>query len=588
MADSVRAKTARSGRRNLVADVVEAAPLAGDMIGIGNVLNAIADAALCIDRDGVIRIANPAAAKLFGYPMESLTGGSIERLVPESVRERHRPLVAGFFERPVARAMGGGLPLAARRRDGEVFFADISLASVESASHGPLALIMVRDVSDQRRERLIAAQYLITQALVESETLEAAAGAVLEAVGPASGAHVAALWVVDDDGAARFVDSWCASDRDRMFHVQSVGVVVPAGSGVLGGVIADAHVHWCSDVLADPRFHRKDLARRLGLHTGVWIPFPEGQDRVLGVLELLFGVVRDPEPVMLAILESFTAQLAQYLALRRSEADRRRVVGQIVQSVEDERRRIASDLHDDTVQVLVASLVSIDRLDKAIAGENAHAHDLLAVVRETLAAATERTRRLIFDMRPQLLEAEGRHARHRRGRRRGRPRRRLRRRRRPNDRSPRPRRRGTPLPRDEGSDHKRAETLARQPPALLARNRRRRRDRRGRRRRHRVPARRHTHTRPPTAVVRTLKHPRARPPRRRTRRRRISARPGNNCQNLATATAGVVRKQHKRRREPRMLVIARPPHHLARVIGRAEIVREAGMLHEIVARWTTN
>jgi two-component system sensor histidine kinase UhpB len=125
------------------------------------------------------------------------------------------------------------------------------------------------------------------------------------------------------------------------------------------------------------------------------------------VLELLFGVVRDPDPGMLRILEGFAAQIAQYLALKRSEADRQRVLGQIVRSVEDERRRIASELHDDTVQVLIASLLSMDRLGRAIDPANERALALLASVRDTLATATERTRHLIFDLRPQLLEAEG-------------------------------------------------------------------------------------------------------------------------------------------------------------------------------------
>jgi PAS domain S-box-containing protein len=350
-------------------DVVVAAPSLDDTISLGTLLDATSDPTLGVDAGGVIRMANQAAADLFGYPMDRLVGGSIDRLLPESVRARHRPLMAGFAERPVARRMGAGLPLAGRRRDGEVFFADIGLASVDVPSCGFLALVTVRDMSDQRRERMIAAQYLITQALAESPTLAAAAGSVLQAMGPASGANVAALWVVDDGGPVRFVDSWCASERERPFHAESVDATFPLGHGRLGDVVADPHVQWCRDVVVDPRFLRKDLARRLGLHAGVWIPFPEGDDGVLGVLELLFAVACDPDPGILRTLESFAAQLAQYLALRRSEADRRRVLGKIVQSVEDERGRIASDLHDDTVQVLVASLISIDRLGKSIAPE---------------------------------------------------------------------------------------------------------------------------------------------------------------------------------------------------------------------------
>jgi two-component system sensor histidine kinase UhpB len=161
-------------------------------------------------------------------------------------------------------------------------------------------------------------------------------------------------------------------------------------------------------VLADTRFHRKDMAARLGVRAGVWLPFGDGrQDRVQGVLELLFGVVRDPDPGMLRVLESFTGQIAQYLALQRSESDRQRVFAQIVRSVEDERRRIASELHDDTVQVLTASMLSMDRLSREIDPGNERATALLKTVRGTLATATDRTRHLIFDLRPQLLEAAG-------------------------------------------------------------------------------------------------------------------------------------------------------------------------------------
>ncbi len=408
MGDSLRSSRSRTVRSDGPGDVVEAAaPRTDDTLSMVKVLNAISEAAVGVDAGGTIRMANEAALELFGYPMERLVGGSIDRLVPDSVRARHRPLMKSFFEQPTARPMGAGTPLTARRFGGDVFFADISLASVDSAAFGPLALLVVRDVSEERRERLIAAQYLITHTLVSSETLEEAAAGVLEAIGPASGGNVAALWRIDNDGAARFVDSWCASARERVFHTESVDVVAPAGSGVLGGVVADGRVFACSDVLAEPRFQRKDLAKRLHLRAGVWVPITDGDDRVRSVLEILFGVVREADPGMLRMLEIFAAQLAQYQALRRSEADHQRVLGQVVQSVEDERRRIASELHDDTVQVLVASMISIDRLKKVIDPDDPAAHELLAGLRETLADATERTRHLIFDLRPQLLEAEG-------------------------------------------------------------------------------------------------------------------------------------------------------------------------------------
>jgi hypothetical protein len=48
------------------------------------------------------------------------------------------------------------------------------------------------------------------RALAEGRTFENAAAAMLDVVGPASGAEIAALWVVRGPDSMRYVDSWCA------------------------------------------------------------------------------------------------------------------------------------------------------------------------------------------------------------------------------------------------------------------------------------------------------------------------------------------------------------------------------------------
>ncbi len=84
--------------------------------------------------------------------------------------------------------------------------------------------------------------------------------------------------------------------------------------------------------------------------------------------------------------------------VHRSEAERRRVVSRLLRAEQQERRRIASELHDDTVQVLAASLLALDRLAGCT---NADAiRGVAESTRQTLAAATDRTRRLMFELRP--------------------------------------------------------------------------------------------------------------------------------------------------------------------------------------------
>jgi PAS domain S-box-containing protein len=95
-------------------------------------------------------------------------------------------------------------------------------------------------------------------------------------------------------------------------------------------------------------------------------------------------------------------------ALRDSERRRREVVASMLQAEEVERSRIATALHDDTVQVMIASLMAMDRV-ALVARKNGSAHlaSAVAVARATLEEATDRTRRLMFELRPSVLLREG-------------------------------------------------------------------------------------------------------------------------------------------------------------------------------------
>ncbi len=95
-------------------------------------------------------------------------------------------------------------------------------------------------------------------------------------------------------------------------------------------------------------------------------------------------------------------------ALAESERHRQSVVASMLRSQDAERARIAVELHDDTIQVLTACMLSLDQLTNALQrGDNASAERSALTTRSILGEATERTRRLTFDMRPQVLQARG-------------------------------------------------------------------------------------------------------------------------------------------------------------------------------------
>lgn len=80
------------------------------------------------NEQGHIVSANRHARALFGYSEEAMTNVSIDALVPDSVTGRHAQLRASFNAHPQVRAMGHGRDLFAKRQDGSVFPAEISLS----------------------------------------------------------------------------------------------------------------------------------------------------------------------------------------------------------------------------------------------------------------------------------------------------------------------------------------------------------------------------------------------------------------------------------------------------------------------------
>ncbi len=113
-------------------------------------LDALPDAILAVNQNGIILQLNSQTEALFGYTRGELIGQRIEILVPDQQREAHKHHRTLFTGTPKARQMGAGLELCGRRRDGTEFPVEISLSPV--ATDGGLAVLSaVRDVSDRKR-----------------------------------------------------------------------------------------------------------------------------------------------------------------------------------------------------------------------------------------------------------------------------------------------------------------------------------------------------------------------------------------------------------------------------------------------------
>jgi signal transduction histidine kinase len=84
--------------------------------------------------------------------------------------------------------------------------------------------------------------------------------------------------------------------------------------------------------------------------------------------------------------------------------DRRRLLAHLVEAQEQERQRIAWDVHDDTIQAMVAVDMRLQLLARKISDEH---RDTVEQLDGAVRAAISRLRNLVFRVRPPGIERQG-------------------------------------------------------------------------------------------------------------------------------------------------------------------------------------
>jgi len=130
-----------------------------------------------------------------------------------------------------------------------------------------------------------------------------------------------------------------------------------------------------------------------------------------GVMNLVLPSRRALGPRELATLSAIGDQVGLaaerarlYEELREKEALRRRLLEKLISAQEDERRRIARELHDEAGQALTALILNLEMAEQSSRSvEPQQLARLRGIAEDTLAEL----RRLIYDLRPSILDDLG-------------------------------------------------------------------------------------------------------------------------------------------------------------------------------------
>jgi PAS domain S-box-containing protein len=266
------------------------------------------DAIVTIDHDDRILFANPAAARLFGVPLDRLRAMHFSELMPERFRARHRAGLMRFITTGERHIPWDGIELPGLRADGSEVPLEITFGTFTREARTFFTGIM-RDVTERKRaeeeRRLSLERERQARAAAEEAQGEAERRARQESALREAAAGVAAAFTVDETAHRIAESALIATQADGAYveriDIESGDVVVVAVAGQrvppLGARVPYAEsvtrevVEREASLMLEPLASSRrrlpaDLERRCGLCSAAVIPLLDAGEPVGGLVLL--------------------------------------------------------------------------------------------------------------------------------------------------------------------------------------------------------------------------------------------------------------------------------------------------------------
>lgn len=188
------------------------------------------------------------------------------------------------------------------------------------------------------------------------------------------------------------------------------------GEGITGSVAQSGKAVLLEDISSDPRVAHRELIIAEGLKAYICVPL-RARDKVLGVLNVASRMPRKFTTNDMHLLYAIGDQLGiaveharLYERLRKARERLRKLARQNLVAEEEERRRIARELHDETSQSLSGIALQLQALIEmsAISGKQEPAFVAgLKKVQSLTVQVHKEVSRLISNLHPALLDTLG-------------------------------------------------------------------------------------------------------------------------------------------------------------------------------------
>jgi len=351
--------------------------------------------------DGHIVACNDAFTQIFGYTSraEVLRCAVWDLYFDPSERETVRAelMRAGSFS---------GVEFRAKRNDGTIVWLLGSMALIPNEdgaqylAQGTIIDITRRKEAEFFNQALLRISEKLNATLDVDELLNTL---VIEAIGLA---HA-------EGGCAGLRNAEGLACRTLRYGSETVAVDYcwAPGQGSVGWILANKTPHVSNDATQDPQVACERLGR-FKVRSLLATPLLDSNGEVIGFFEVFnkkgdggFTPVDQRNLLAVAPVASVAVQKAlAYRKVRQTEKKLHRLSGQLLASQDEERSRIARELHDSTAQNLAALVINLSRLEESTANLARETRDLIA---DSLALAEQgarEVRTLSYLLHPPLLD----------------------------------------------------------------------------------------------------------------------------------------------------------------------------------------
>lgn len=269
----------------------------------------------------------------------------------------------------------------------------------------------------QRETKFVKLHKDIAVASNETSNIEDTMKRCLKIICNHAGWPVGHLYVTEDRWNSRLQPTgiWFLENPNTFESFRNISEETPfdPGTGLPGRVLQSGKPTWIIDVSRDPNFPRASLAENIGVRAGFAFPILIGKE-VVAVMEFFSTEAAEPDGKMLEIMAQVGTQLGRVVERQRAEKDSRNVHDQLRNLYhrlelirEEERTRIAREVHDELAQILTTLKLELSITGKKLAKFSDEFQNDIQMMLELIDNTIRAVKKLVMDLRPPLLDDLG-------------------------------------------------------------------------------------------------------------------------------------------------------------------------------------